>query len=476
MFGTTGIRRKFAADEIADGNTTFTPQMALRLGLAIGTYINGGSVVVGRDIRTAAVPIELALTSGLVSTGCRVLTVGMVTTPTLAMSIDYLDADCGVMITASHNPPEYIGIKLWNKGGLGFTPDQEHEIEEIYTQRCCNGKAWNELGSVTEIRDINRIHVEEVLKRIRLGPIKRRFSIILDPGNGSSCEIAPMLINKMGFRHITLNSQPDGTFPGRLSEPSSQNLKDVIDFITVAKNVELGIALDGDADRVVFIDGTGKIVEPIRILTFLAREYLKEHATGRERNPIVVTPINSSGIIEHVLEPLGVKVHRTQIGDIKVSIAIKEKKAFLGGENAGTFIWPEFHFGPDSLMTMAMLVSYISKYDKPLHELLADIPEFPFIQSEYKLDQDFNVTHEDYEYLLKELQETLKKHGYSDFKPSMVDGAQLFFNAGWILLRKSGTTPMIRINAESKGTMKETIKLRDLAEAVVRVFLEKKQI
>jgi phosphoglucosamine mutase len=465
VFGTTGIRKKFAVDDLSE--STFTPSIALRIGLAIGTYIKAGTVVVGRDIRTAALPIELALTSGLVSTGCRVLSIGMVTTPTLAMSIDNLDADCGIMITASHNPPEYIGVKLWNKGGLGFVRKQEAEIEEIFKNRAFEKKEWNELGSVIEIKDINRIHVDEVLKRITIPKNARKFGIILDPGNGSSCQIAPLLINRMGFRHITLNSQPDGTFPGRLSEPSSKNLQDIIDFVKIAENIELGIALDGDADRVIFIEGNGHIVDPIRILTFLAKEYITEHPPKPGEKPVVVTPINSSGVIEAILEPLGIEIVRTQIGDIKVSIGIKEHNAFLGGETAGTYIWPQFHLGPDSLMTIAMLIKYLSQYDKPLTELLKDIPEFPFIQSEYDLEKDQEFTQELYQHLLERLEVELKKEGYTNIKKSMVDGVQLIFDQGWTLVRKSGTTPMVRINAESRTDMEATLKIQHISEKVV---------
>ena len=133
MFGTSGIRKIFAP--YGSDKKQFTPSTALSLGLAIGSYVKGKTVVIGRDIRTTAIPIELALNSGLISAGCKVLTLGMVTTPTLCLSMKFLDADCGIMITASHNTPEYIGIKLWNPSGLGFTPEQELDVENIYKKK-----------------------------------------------------------------------------------------------------------------------------------------------------------------------------------------------------------------------------------------------------------------------------------------------------------------------------------------------------
>jgi phosphoglucosamine mutase len=466
MFGTTGIRKKFSTYDKSEG--TFTPSIALRLGLALGTAVKSGTVVVGRDIRTTAIPIELALTSGLVSTGCQVLSIGMVTTPTLAMSIDYLEAQCGVMITASHNPPEYIGIKLWNKKGLGFNSEQEKEIEEIYDKRAFVSKSWDKLGSVTEIHDINAVHVKEVLKHINLNEIKRKFQVIIDPGNGSSCEIAPLLLNKLGFKYLTLNSQPDGTFPGRLSEPNSKNLQDLSGIVSFSKDVELGIALDGDADRVVFVDGYGKFIEPIRILTFLAREYIRERYPNPKSKLKIITPINSSRVIEHILEPMGVEVIRTQIGDIKVSIEMQKTDAILGGENAGTYIWKEFHMGPDPLLTMSMLLKYLSHYDKQFKDVILEIPEFPFIQNQYKLSKEKKFSLEDYMRISEKLIPALKEAGYTNIKENFIDGIYIGFDEGWILVRKSGTTPIVRISAESNTDFEATEKIQAIGNKILK--------
>ena len=471
MFGTTGIRKKFSTYDKKEN--TFTPSMALRLGLATGTAIKGGVIVIGRDIRTAAIPIELALTSGLVATGCRVLTIGMVTTPTLAMSVDYLDANCGIMITASHNPPEYIGVKFWNQHGLGFSPDQEEEIEEIYANRAFLQKQWNELGCVTEIHDINSVHIQQVFRFLNYNDIKRRFQVIIDPGNGSSCEIVPLLMNHLGFKYITLNSQPDGTFPGRLSEPNSKNLQDLSGFVSFSRDVEIGIALDGDADRVVFVDGYGKVIEPIRVLTFLAREYIQEHYPNpADRKGLqIVTPINSSRVIEHVLNPLGVKVLRTAVGDIKVSLMIKQKGGFLGGENAGTYIWPEFHMGPDVLMTIAQLLKYLSHYEPQFKDVILEIPEFPFLRTQHNLVEDRDFILDDYQQIAKKLIPALESEGYENIEATYLDGLHLNFNLGWLLIRKSGTTPIVRISAESTGTFQDTEKMRAIGERILRELI-----
>ncbi len=469
MFGTCGIRKKFSTYDKSE--KSFTPNMALRLGEAIGTAIGSGNVVIGRDIRTAAVAIEYAITSGLVSTGCKVYTIGMVTTPTLAMSIDYLEADCGVMITASHNPPEYIGVKLWNKEGLGYSSEQEEEIEEIYQNRAFLHKKWDELGSVVQIHGINEVHIRKIMKNIEYRCKDRSFNIIVDPGNGSASEIGPKLLSQLGLEFITLNSQPDGTFPGRMSEPSSKNLEDLRLFIQHSKKIQMGIAFDGDADRVVFLNEDGEVVEPIRILTFLAQEYIKTtYPDPANRPPLaIVTPVNSSGVIEHVLEPMGVSIHRTKVGDINVSQAMLKYDAFLGGENCGVYIWPQFtcHKAPDSLAAIVMLLKYLSKYDYKFSKVMKDIPEFPYIKKGYELEEDIIFSDENYLTIAEKLEEALKTNGYTNFRRTMVDGVHIRFDGGWILVRKSGTTPILRITAETQSSNGETEKVIALGKGVI---------
>lgn len=466
IFGTTGIRRIFAG--YGDEYEKFTPAAALKIGLAIGTYIDGGTVIVGRDIRTTALPIELALNSGLISTGCRVLTIGMVTTPTVAMSMKFLDGDCGVMITASHNTPEYIGMKLWNRSGLGFTPEQEMELEQIYRSGAFKSVSWNKIGKISEVNNINDLHVEEILKLIELGP-KKPPNVIIDPGNGSSFEIAPSLIKKLGCKFVTLNSNPDGHFPGRLSEPNSKNLRTLISFIKSTDDMDFGIALDGDADRVIFVDGNGKIIEPIRLLSFLAKKKIEKDPPRNGRFHDVVTPINSSSVIERVLEPIRGRVIRTKIGDIKVAIRIRKQRAILGGENVGTYIWPKFHYGPDSLVTIAKIVEILTHEDRSFTELLEDIPETPFIHKTYDLIEDKQFNEEDYDIISSLLGDNLTESGYEIEKITRVDGVRLDFHDGWLLVRKSGTSPKLRVSGEHE----DFDKLESLIESVARELNQK---
>ncbi|UYP48359.1 Phosphoglucomutase/phosphomannomutase [Candidatus Lokiarchaeum ossiferum] len=475
MFGTCGIRKIYSSYDKSE--KTFTPSMAVRLGLALGTFLDmqgKREVIIGRDVRTTSKAIEYALVSGLMSSGCKVFTIGMVTTPTLCMSIDFLRADLGVMITASHNPPQYIGVKLFGPGGLGLSPEEEQSIEKIYQDRSFMSKAWYEQGSVSEVQRINETHVKKILKKTKF-KATRNIKVLVDPGNGSGSHIGPMLLNRMGLKYITLNSQPDGTFPGRYSEPSEKNLKYLRHFVATSHEIDLGIAFDGDADRVVFVDETGLIIEPIRVLTFLAREYVKDKYPDPTKriNLSVATPVNSSGVIEHVLEPLGVKVYRTKVGDINVSLTMNEHHGFMGGENCGVYIQPEFsgHNGPDTLMAIVLLLKYLGKYDVKISELLEEIPEFSYSKGELHLKHDQIFSLENYKNIRDELIPLLENSGFSSFQETYVDGLHIRFNSGWILIRKSGTTPIMRLTVEGHNDAVAS-KIQEIGEKVIKKLID----
>ncbi len=475
MFGTCGIRKLFS--NYSERTDRFTPLMALELGLSLGTYLQQhdiDKIIIGKDVRTTAMSIRLALSSGLISVGIRVYNIGLVTTPTLCLSIDKLNAKCGVMITASHNPPEYIGIKIFGPHGLGYSPEQEQEIEEIYQNKAYVERPWDNQGSIIEVQRMNEAHIKHILKKVKYENHIRRFNVVMDPGNGSASVIGPMLLGNMGLKYITLNSQPDGRFPGRNSEPSPEELVDLSNIVRNENDFELGIAFDGDADRIVFVDENGSVVESIRVLTFLAREYIQERYPDQASRPelSVVTPVNSSGVIEHVLEPMGVKVYRTKVGDINVSQLMQKKEAFMGGENCGVYICPEFsgHWGPDTLMPIVVLMKYLGKYDIKFSELLKDIPEFPYLKTSCDLVSDQVIALQDYQNIAKNLRILLEKEGYSQFSENYEDGFHIRFNKGWILIRKSGTSPMFRVTAESIIDLEETKKFVDFGQQIVRAL------
>ncbi|MFX1338976.1 MAG: phosphoglucosamine mutase [Promethearchaeota archaeon] len=462
IFGTSGIRRVFG--NYSESDIVFTPHMALDVGLALGTYLNGnGIVVIGKDIRVTALPIEYAIVSGIVSAGCDVKTLGIVTTPTLAMSLQFLKADAGVMITASHNTPEYIGLKFWNPSGMGYTPEQEEEIESIYNDKSFIKKEWNEVGKVSYVNDINDIHINDVNSRIMFDGTN--LNVIVDPGNGSSCEIVPKLLSTYNINIMTLNAQMDGRFPGRYSEPSEENLTQISRFLKISEQNDIGIALDGDADRVIFLDEDGEIVDPIRLLALMAKYYIEKYEGTKvtEENMKVVTPINSSSLIEDVLNPLGCEVCRCEVGDIKVALDLKKCGGFLGGENSGTYIWPRTHYGPDSIVTIAKILNMMVETGKKLKELLQEIPTYPYYRQNYRLKKDIPFTDDINQKIVEEMKTAFNEMEKKIKFINKMDGCRFDYDEGWILIRRSGTSPYLRISGESNIDMQSSIEMNKVA-------------
>jgi len=461
IFGTSGIRKVF--QNYSESDVLFTPQMALDVGLALGTYLKlGGNVVIGKDIRTSALPVEFALIAGIVSAGCDVQTLGIVTTPTIAMSLRYLNGDAGVMITASHNTPEYIGLKMWNPSGIGFSPEQEEEISRIYDKKDFVKIEWDQVGKVTQVNDINDKHIEDIKNRIKFDG--SNLNVIVDPGNGSGCEIVPKLLSEYNVSIMTINAQMDGKFPGRHSEPSEKNLIQISKFLKISEQEDIGIALDGDADRVIFLDENGEIVDPVRLLALLAKYYIQENKNSLpEEDMKLTTPVNSSSLIEDVLVPLGCKVIRTEVGDIKVALALGNG-GFLGGETSGTYIWPKFHLGPDSIITIAIVLQMIVKTGKSLKELMKEIPQYPYYRQQFKLKRDIPFTDEINTNIINEIKESFDSIGKHINTINKLDGVRFDYDDGWILIRRSGTSPYLRISGESNIDINSSIEINKLAE------------
>jgi phosphoglucosamine mutase len=435
--------------------------MSLEVGLSLGTFLKTGStVVIGKDIRMSALPIEYALISGIVSCGCNVKTLGIVTTPTLAASLRFLEADAGVMITASHNTPEYIGLKLWNPSGVGYSPEQEIEISRIYDQKDFLKIEYDQIGRVTEINDINDIHISDITDQIKFDG--SNLHAIVDPGNGSGCDIVPKLLSAYDVNIMTINSQMDGRFPGRHSEPSKENLIQLSKFLKISDQEDIGIALDGDADRVIFLDENGEIVDPIRLLALLTRYFIQENIVSKDKLKIA-TPINSSSLIDDVLNPLGCEVIRTEVGDIKVSLALQKHNGFLGGETSGTYVWPNYHFGPDSIVTIAIVLQMITKTGTSLKKLLKDIPEYPYYAEKFKLTKDIPFSEEIHQKIIDEMMCSLENLGKKKIAINKMDGCRFNFEDGWLLIRRSGTSPYLRISGESTLDINHSIELNNLA-------------
>ena len=410
-FGSSGIRGL--------GNVDVTPELALHVGMVIGDLY--GDTLIGRDPRLTGPMLEAALSAGVLSSGSNAVHAGLVSTPTLARGAR--SYACGVMITASHNPAPYNGIKLWNPDGMAFDEEQQREIEEALDRVPLPAPSWDRMGSESSQPDLVAQHVDAILKDV--GTTKGR--VVVDCACGATCTITPLLLRKMGCDVIAINAQPDGHFPGREPEPTEENLARLGAAVRACR-ADLGIAHDGDGDRMVAVDREGTFVGGDLLLALFARQEVR---TG------LVVPVDASMVLEDLLPKA--TIWRTRVGDVYVAAEVKRRRADFGGEPSGTWIFPKTTFCPDGVYAAARLVSLVA--GRPLDELVREIPRYPVIRG--------SIAYPAGERARIESRVDASLRGLAA-DVSTVDGWRLQFDDGWALVRFSGTEPKIRVLAESR--------------------------
>jgi len=408
FFGSSGIRGLV--------NEKITPELALKVGRAVGREYK--NVIIGRDPRPTGKMVSSAVIAGLTAEGAEVKDAGMVATPTLAYASK--DFDCGVMITASHNPAPYNGIKLWNPDGSSFnTPQMERTEEQIMKETTL--PSWKEVGMVSPYRNATKKHILTILD---IFGTEHDSKVVIDCANGAGCHTTPFLLREMGCDVVTMNSQPDGTFPAHDPEPTKENLEDLGKLVKKT-GADIGLAHDGDADRLVAYDSQGNYLGGDQLLALFASQFTDK----------VVVPINSSMIIEELVD----EVVRTKVGDVFVAEQLKEHDAQFGGEASGTWIFPQMSYAPDAIYAAAYLVELSEKID--LKEKIRELPSYPQERKSFEIKNKERV--------MDELT-TIHKNRYSSSDLNFVDGIRVEYENGWSLTRKSGTEPKIRITVEAQ--------------------------
>jgi phosphoglucosamine mutase len=421
LFGTSGIRGPIGK--------VVTANLALKMGRAISTLLGPGhSVVVGYDTRTSSQMLERAITAGILEGGCDVLSLGMAPTPLVGYATMKL-ADAGVMITASHNPPQDNGIKVWTAKGMAFPPSQEIELEKIISGETFSIASWRNIGQVKDIKNISREYIKDLLDYIHIKP---GLKVVVDSASGAASYLSPLILRKAGCQVITLNSQPDGFFPGRMAEPSEANLQELMRMVKATK-ADLGIAHDGDADRMIAVDEQGNMADFDKLVSLMAREI-----GGK-----VVTTVDASNSMDMCLEGKG-EVIRTKVGDVHVAEAIEENNASFGGEPSGTWIHPDFCMCPDGILSGLRITALVSEKG-PLSELLNGVPSFPTLREKINCEESqkkiiMEKTEAEFHKLFEDVAEV-----------NLIDGVRLSLeNGSWVLIRPSGTESYVRITLGGK--------------------------
>ncbi len=405
LFGTSGIRR------LADRDLV---QLSLQVGLAVGAVYK--NVLVGRDTRTSGSAIRHAVTSGLLAAGARCWDAGVLPTPTLAFAGRKFDA--AIMVTASHNPPKYNGLKLLNPDGSAFSSWQQKQIEGLISGQISMDIQWDSMQTGDLYSSAVDQHIVRILKDF---PEKQNIKVVVDCGCAAAYDITPKMLNQMGCQVVAMNCTANGIFPHDV-EPIEANLTDLMQAV-VENKADLGIAHDGDADRVMAVDDLGRFISGDKMLAIFSTV-----SGGRE----IVTTIDASMCIEE----LGYNVIRTRVGDPYISEELK-KGAGFGGEPSGAWVFPQISLCPDGVYGAAQIVD-IARHKK-LSTLVDGIPAYPVIRG--------NVagTIPDMDLLISKLKEL------NPLSVNTIDGIKLIFQDGWMLVRPSGTEPKIRITSEAKN-------------------------
>jgi phosphomannomutase/phosphoglucomutase len=447
LFGTDGIRGWV--------NELLSPQFALEIGQAIGTSLgNKGKVGIAIDTRTSNLMLKNALVSGLLSTGISVVDFKLIPTPALQFGVRTLSLDLGVVITASHNPPEFNGIKCIASDGTELAREDEEKIETIYFEKNYRFVSWDKLGKVSEY-DITEEYVNAILSLVDSKAIRAaNFKVVLDCANGTGCFATPLLLEKLGCKVITLNAQPQG-IPSHPSEPTKENLYDLIATVK-ALGADLGIAHDGDADRAIFVDEKGNYIPGEKTLALCAQELVKKHSGS-----LVVTAVSSSLCVEDVVKSYGGKVEYTKVGSPIIARVMRKKNAIFGGEENGGLIFPEFQYCRDGAMAIAKLLELLAHTKKPISKLISEIPHYFLYKTKLACPEELKE---------KVLKKYIKLKEAEKLKMLKIDGVKIIFKDSWVLVRPSGTEPIYRIYSEAKE-LEYARKLAEKEKAILEACL-----
>ncbi|MFA4849116.1 MAG: phosphoglucosamine mutase [Methanoregula sp.] len=443
LFGTNGVRGIVGKD--------LTPELVLSIGEAFGT-MSKGRIAVGRDTRTSGETLINAIKSGLLAVGCDVTDCGILPTPALQYLVkDQFDG--GAMITASHNPPEYNGVKIIESDGTEMGDEETLKLEQRIFDRSYSPNSWEHVGKETIAHHLIEDYIAAIAKLFPDNPGKG-ITVVVDPGSGPACATTPQILTRMGCRVLTINGIMDGTFPGRLPEPSPEGLKGLAALV-VSSGAAFGVAHDGDADRAVFIDENGQFVEENQEFALVA-----DHICHQKKG-VIVTPVSTSQMVEIVAKKNNCTVTYTPVGSIYVartmrSLIEKGSPVIFGGEGNGGLIFPDHQFCRDGGMTAAMMVAILASHRQKLSTLLAQLPKRHMIKD--KISATGGVT------ILKAL-----KSAYSHGIIDETDGIKIFQGNSWALVRTSGTEPLIRIIIDAEDNAQGKALHNDIMEKIQNV-------
>ncbi len=435
MTGVSGIRGIYGV--------SLTPQLALTIAANFGIFCGRGKIVVGRDSRTTGLAMFQAITSGLMSVGCDVVDLGIVPTPTTLLAVRDLQAAGGIVITASHNPPEWNAMKLVSHNGMFLYPDVANDFLSCMFKET-RWSDWTSIGSLFHDSSAPLRHIKKILSipYLNLEAIRnRKFKVVLDSVNGAGGLISPKLLTELGCEVVEINSKPTGVF-SHPAEPLSKNLHDLEQAVQ-KHQADIGFATDPDVDRLAVVSNLGNCIGE-EYTVALAELFVLSKKAGD-----IVVNLSSSMLSDHIAHKFGVNVHRTKIGEIHVGKKMLELQSPIGGEGNGGVICPDVNYTRDALSGMALILGLMAEKQMPLTEIIAELPTYYIYKDKIEtVSSKIDVIMSKVPYYFEGLQIDTQ------------DGVKATGSNYWIHIRKSGTEPIIRIYVESE----DLVKSRDICQ------------
>jgi len=419
------------------------PAFFSKFSSAFGTFVNGGKVVIGRDTRKSGEMLKSAIVSGLLATGCQVLDSGICPTPTNLFNANRLQADGAITITASHNPIEWNGIELAKAHGNLLEESDRVSLMEIFESEKIKLASWDKVGSVVEIDDAVDQHIKKILSLPYIDHeiiSQKNPKVVIDCVNGAGSVISPRLLNCLGCEVTELYCKTDGDFQ-REPEPNPINLEKLSELV-IKEKADIGFAHDADADRLTIVTEKGEALSGEYTLALAADFMLKKNAHGKNR--AIVVNISTSRIIDDIAQKHQANVYRSKVGCGHVVQKMREKNALIGGEGTGGVIFPDVHYTTDGITCLALFAQMLAESELPLSAMVDSIPKYFMTKKKLKIDSPDIAS--------KMLEKFIKKN--SDEELDFTDGVKIVYENSWVIVRKSGTEPVIRIFSEAPNQQK----------------------
>jgi phosphomannomutase len=410
---------------------SLSPLLLTRFAQAFGTYVGARTIVIGRDPRTSGEMVKQAVIAGLLSSGCRIIDIGMCPVPTIQLLVRHHRAHGGIAITASHNPAEWNALKFIGRSGFFLNTGQARELLDIYHQGQYTRVAGAEMREVAELSGATDLHIQTILEA--LGPLpagKKKLRVVLDACNGAGSLVGPKLLEALGAEVISINVNPNGLFP-RPAEPLAENLGDLCAAVK-QHHADVGFAQDMDADRLAIVSEEGLPIGEEYTLV-LATLYV----LGRNPGPVVAN-LSTTSALRDVVGRFNSSLFLSKIGEVNVTEEMQKQGAVIGGEGNGGVIYPRINFARDSLVGMALVLHLLAETGQTITELLKSIPRFSMIKEKLACPSDKIAA------VLRMI-----RNEFAAYPMDLRDGVKVNLPNGWLLVRGSNTEPIIRVIAEA---------------------------